>query len=106
MTSPVSRPCVTSPRTRASSSASEARPGRASATGGHKIGNAYLKWAFSEAAVLFIAKSEQGRTVLKRLERKYGKPKALSVLAHKLGRAVYYMLARRQAFDPQRFASA
>jgi transposase len=48
----------------------------------------YLKWAFSEAAVLFIAKSEQGRTVLARLERKYGKPKALSVLAHKLGRAV------------------
>jgi len=38
-------------------------------------------WAFSEAAVLFVAKSEQGRTVLKRLERKYGKPKALSVLA-------------------------
>jgi hypothetical protein len=69
----------------------------------------HLKWAFSEAAVLFIAKSEQGRTVLKRLERlerKYGKPKALSVLAHKLGRAVYYMLARKQAFDPQRFATS
>jgi hypothetical protein len=28
--------------------------------GGDKIGNAYLKWAFSEAAVLFVAKSEQG----------------------------------------------
>jgi hypothetical protein len=43
---------------------------------------------------------------MKRLERKYGKPKALSVLAHKLGRAVYYMLARKQAFDPQRFATS
>jgi hypothetical protein len=52
------------------------------------------------------AKSEQGRTVLTRLERKYGKPKALSVLAHKLGRAAHYMLARKQAFDPQRFASS
>mgnify|MGYP003525549495 FL=1 len=80
--------------------------GKSLGTGGNKIGNAYLKWAFSEAAVLFIAKSEQGRTVLKRLERKYGKPKALSVLAHKLGRAVYYMLARKQAFDPQRFATS
>jgi transposase len=80
--------------------------GKSLGTGGNKIGNAYLKWAFSESAVLFIAKSEQGRTVLKRLERKYGKPKALSVLAHKLGRAVYYMLARKQAFDPQRFAAA
>jgi len=80
--------------------------GKSLGTGGNKIGNAYLKWAFSEAAVLFIAKSEQGRTVLKRLERKYGKPKALSVLAHKLGRAAYYMLARKQAFDPQRFVAA
>jgi transposase len=77
--------------------------GKSLGTSGNKIGNAYLKWAFSEAAVLFIAKSEQGRTVLQRLERKYGKPKALSVLAHKLGRAVYFMLARNQAFDPQRF---
>ena len=80
--------------------------GKSLGTGGNKIGNAYLKWAFSEAAVLFIAKSEQGRTLLKRLERKYGKPKALSVLAHKLGRTVYFMLARKQAFDPQRFAAA
>lgn len=80
--------------------------GKSLGTSGDKIGNAYLKWAFSEAAVLFIAKSEQGRTVLARLERKYGKPKALSVLAHKLGRAVYYMLARKQPFDPQRFAES
>jgi len=80
--------------------------GKSLGSGGDKIGNAYLKWAFSEAAVLFIAKSEQGRTVLKRLERKYGKPKALSVLAHKLGRAVYFMLARKQPFDPQRFAES
>lgn len=77
--------------------------GKSLGTGGAKIGNAYLKWAFSEAAVLFVAKSSQGKTLLHRLERKYGKPKALSVLAHKLGRAVYFMLARNQAFDPQRF---
>lgn len=75
-------------------------------TGGAKIGNAYLKWAFSEAAVLFVAKSEQGRTVLARLERKHGKAKALSLLAHKIGRTVYFMLARKRAFDPQRFAAA
>ena len=28
---------------------------------------------------------------------------ALSILAHKLGRAVYFMLARNQAFDLERF---
>ena len=77
--------------------------GKSLGTGGAKIGSAYLKWAFSEAAVLFVAKSSQGKTLLHRLERKYGKPKALSVLAHKLGRAVYFMLVRNLAFEPQRF---
>jgi hypothetical protein len=27
----------------------------------------------------------------------------MSILAHRLGRAVYFMLARNQAFDLQRF---
>ena len=38
-----------------------------------------------------------------RIERKHGKGKALSILAHKLGRAVYFMLARKKAFDLERF---
>ena len=38
-----------------------------------------------------------------RLQRKFGKGKALSILAHKIGRAVYFMLKRNQAFDPERF---
>jgi len=37
--------------------------------------------------------------VVDQLAAKYGKAKALSILAHKLGRAVYYMLQRREAFD-------
>jgi hypothetical protein len=32
-----------------------------------------------------------------RLERKHGKGKTLSILAHRLGRAVYYMLQREKA---------
>ena len=35
-----------------------------------------------------------------------GTAKALTVLAHKLGRAVYYMLTRQQAFDLNRFVTA
>lgn len=31
------------------------------------------------------------------------KPKALSALAHKLGRAVYFMLKHQRMFDEQRF---
>jgi len=32
-----------------------------------------------------------------------GKGKALSILAHRIGRAVYFMLARKRAFDLARF---
>jgi hypothetical protein len=35
--------------------------------------------------------------------KKHGKGKALTVLAHKLARAVYYMLQRETAFDMQQF---
>lgn len=77
--------------------------GKVVGSGSAKIGNAYLKWAFSEAAVLFLAKCPQGKPLLARIERKHGKAKALSILAHRIGRAVYFMLARRRAFDLERF---
>lgn len=70
---------------------------------GKKIGNAHLKWAFSEAATLFLRGNPEGMKFKKRLERKHGKSKALSILAHKLGRAVYYMLKRNKAFDMKKF---
>jgi len=37
------------------------------------------------------------------LEKKHDTGKALSILAHKLGRAIYYMLKRKVAFDMDRF---
>jgi transposase len=80
--------------------------GKRYGSSGKKIGNAHLKWAFSEAAVLFLAKSPEGKKYFAKLERKHGKGKALTVLAHKLGRAVYYMLKRKTAFDLKQFLSA
>jgi len=77
--------------------------GKRYGTSGAKIGNAYLKWAFSEAAVLFLRNNPAGQKYLARLVKKYGKGKALTVLAHKLARAVYYMLKRRMAFDLDKF---
>jgi len=77
--------------------------GKRYGTSGAKIGNAYLKWAFSEAAVLFLRTNPAGQKYLARLEKKHGKGKALTVLAHKLARAVYYMLKRETAFDMQMF---
>jgi hypothetical protein len=52
---------------------------------GAKIDNAHLKWAFSEAAVLFLGKRPEGKKVFARIERKHGKGKALSILAHRMG---------------------
>ena len=81
----------------------KASAGKRSGTSGAKIGNAYLKWAFSEAAVLFLRNNPAGQKYVARLEKKHGKGKALTILAHKLARAVYYMLQRDTAFDLQKF---
>jgi transposase len=40
---------------------------------------------------------------LAREEKKHGKAKALTALAHELARAVYHMLLRQEAFDMKRF---
>ena len=77
--------------------------GKRHGTSGAKIGNVHLKWAFSEAAVTFLRGNPDGMAFKKKLEKKHGKAKALSILAHKLGRTVYYMLKRDQAFDMSRF---
>jgi len=79
--------------------------GKVYGTSGNKIGNAHLKWAFSEAAVGFLRHNPQGQAYLARLEKKHGKAKALTALAHKLGRAVYHMLRRKEAFDMKRFVN-
>jgi transposase len=77
--------------------------GKRRGSSGQKIGNVHLKWAFSEAAVLFLRVNPDGLKYKQRLERKHGKAKALSILAHRLGRAVYYMLLRKKAFDMKKF---
>lgn len=77
--------------------------GKSYGTSGKKIGSAHLKWAFSEAAQLFLRGNEPAKKYFQRLVSKYGKGKALSVLAHKLGRSVYYMLKRGEAFDLSQF---
>jgi transposase len=80
--------------------------GKRLGTSGKKIGNAHLRWAFAEAAALFLRHNHLGKAYFTKLEHKHGKAKALTVLAHKLARAVYYMLAREQAFDLKRFVTA
>lgn len=77
--------------------------GKRHGTSGKKIGNVHLKWAFSEVSVLFLRCNPAGQRYVEKLSSKHGKAKALSILAHKLGRAVYYMLKREKAFDMNQF---
>lgn len=77
--------------------------GKKSGAKNSKIGNAHLKWAFSEAACLFLRGNEQAQLYHSRLVSKHGKGKALSILAHKIGRAVYFMLKREEPFNMDTF---
>ena len=82
--------------------------GKTLGTGGAKMGNVHLTWAFSEAAVLFLRHTHTAPVskFMTRLEKQHGKAKALSILAHKIGRAVYYMLARGTVFSMPKFLAA
>jgi transposase len=79
--------------------------GKLKGFGNRKIGNVHLKWAFSEAAVLFMCNEPQAKVFVQRKAKKHGKGKAISILAHKMGRAVYFMLKRKEAFNIESFFS-
>ena len=85
---------------------SRSSSGKHLGTGGAKIGNVHLKWALSEAAVLFLRANPKAQAFLQKLRHKHGRAKALSVLAHKLGRATYFMLQRSTVFDMNKFLTA
>jgi transposase len=77
--------------------------GKIMGSSGKKIGNAHLKWAFSEAAVLFLRRNPEARKYRDKLIRKHGKAKSMTILAHKIARAVYYILTRKEVFNPKIF---
>jgi transposase len=77
--------------------------GKKSGSRNSKIGNVHLKWAFSEAAVTFLRNNDSAQRYHNKLVAKYGKAKALSIIAQKLGRTLYFMLKHKEAFDPVRF---
>ena len=79
--------------------------GKRTGHSGSKIGNPYLKWAFSEAAVLFLNQVPEAKAYFKGLEAKHPKGKALAILAQRLGRTVYHLFKYDKAFDLKRFFS-
>ena len=70
--------------------------GKTYGTQGNKIGNAQLKWAFSEAAVLLLRHNQNANKYLEKLQKRMSKAKALSALAHKLGAASIICLKKRR----------
>jgi transposase len=76
--------------------------GKPKGTGGNKIGNAHRKWAFAEAACLLVRACPQAKAWLARRQKKRGKARALGALAARLGRAVYHLLRKKEAFDVKR----
>ena len=80
--------------------------GKRLGSSGKKIGNVHLRWAFAEAAVLFLRHTQPGKAYFTKVAHQHGKATALTGLAHKLARAVDYLLTRDQAFDLDRFVTA
>lgn len=70
--------------------------------GGSKIGNPFLKWAFSELAV-HIIRDEKVAVYLELLKLRYGKAGAWSRVTQKSARTVYYMLKNKQPFSLKHF---
>lgn len=77
--------------------------GKVIGRGQKKMGNAYLKWAFSEAATLMLRSIPEVKKYHEGLKTKHGKAKAMAILSHRIGRAVYHMLKHEKAFDVNYF---
>jgi transposase len=77
--------------------------GKVKGSGSRKIGNAHLKWAFSEAACLMKRSCPGVRSWCQRQEKKRGKRVSMAILEAKIGRAVYHLWRKQRAFDLKRF---
>ena len=68
-----------------------------------KIGNRYIKWSMGEAAILFMRDSDRAKRYVEKQTKRHGKAKAISILAHKLGRSLYHIWLREDSFDEDFF---
>jgi transposase len=77
--------------------------GKVTGSGGGKIGNHHLKWAFCEAVLLHLREDSDSKTYMDKLLNKHPKGKAMAIMAAKIARAVYFILQRRQSFNQEKF---
>ncbi len=81
---------------------SVASAGKVKGLTGGKMGNAYLRWAFGEAAMICKRNHPLLTPYADRLIAKRGKFKGNAILSAKLARAVYFMLQKGTAFDAEK----
>ena len=62
-----------------------------------------MRWAFAEAACLFLRSSDRAKQWKQKQAAQRGEGKALAILAARLGRTVYHLLRKGEAFDEARF---
>ena len=80
--------------------------GKVKGVGGRKIGNAHLKWAFSEAASLMLRSFPMAKSWMQRQSKKRGKKKAHAILEAKIGRTVFHLWRKQVAFDGKKFLAS
>ena len=76
---------------------------KASTKGEKKMGNPHLKWAFSEAVMVHLRDDAEAKAYFQKLLKKHPKGKAMSIMAAKIARAVYFILQRRAPFNAEAF---
>src|SRR5262249_25677013 len=64
---------------------------------GQNMGQAHRQWAWAAAAPLLVRHTRQSQKRLARLEHNPDTGKTLRILAHTLGRTVYFLLKRQVA---------
>jgi transposase len=76
--------------------------GKMKAENNAKNGNAYLSWAFHEAAHFAVRYYPEARRYYDRKAAKTKRIVALHAVAHKLARAAFHVLKEQVPFDPKR----
>ena len=76
--------------------------GKRKGEGNRKAGNRYLSWAFSEAAHFAVRFEPAAKRFYERKCTKTNGIVAIRATAHKLARAVYYMLRDQMPYDARR----
>ena len=77
--------------------------GKVVGSGGKKIGNAHLRWAFAEAACLFLRSSERAKKWKEKQLKKRSEGRVLALLGARLARAVFHLWRKQEAFDEALF---